>query len=93
MQKRRRIRHEKTFQERLAEEALRFREAANDFPPGSHDQQVLLRRAQQAEIASHIDDWLSSPGLQPPAAAVRNIVGRRKWGTFECKITRLAGVA
>ena len=34
--KRRRIKHEKTFQERLAEEAQRFREAAQKLPPGSH---------------------------------------------------------
>jgi hypothetical protein len=25
-----------------------------------------LRRARQAETASHINEWLTSPGLQPP---------------------------
>lgn len=62
---RRRIKHEKTFQEPLAEEALRFKEAAEKLPPGSHAQELLLRRARQAETASHIDVWFTSPGLQP----------------------------
>ena len=65
MQKRRRIKHEKTFQERLAEEAQRFREAAQALPPGTA-QELLLRRARQAESAAHLDQWLKSPGLQPP---------------------------
>ena len=59
---------QKTFQERLAEEAHRFMEAAEELPPGSHAQELLLRRARQAETASHIDRWLTSPGLQPPKA-------------------------
>jgi hypothetical protein len=67
-QLRRRIKHEKSFQERLAEEALLFKEAAQKLPPGSHAQELLLRRATQAETASHIDEWLTSPGLQPPKA-------------------------
>ena len=65
MQKRRRIKHEKTFQERLAEEAHRFREAAEALPPGTA-QELLLKRARQAETAAHMDQWLKSPGLQPP---------------------------
>jgi hypothetical protein len=67
-QLRRRIKHEKSFRERLAEEALLFKEAAQKLPPGSHAQELLLRRARQAETASHIDEWLTSPGLQPPKA-------------------------
>ena len=67
-QQRRRIKHEKTFQERLAEEALRFREAVQKLPSGSHAQELLLRRARQAETASHINEWLNSPGSQPPKA-------------------------
>ena len=64
-QQRRRIKHEKTFQERLAEEALRFREAAQKQPPGLA-QELLLRRVRQAETALNINRWLTSPGLQPP---------------------------
>jgi hypothetical protein len=63
MQKRRRIKHEKSFEERLAEEALRFREAAQSAPPGLA-RELLLRRARQAESAAHINEWLKSPGLQ-----------------------------
>jgi hypothetical protein len=65
-QQRRRIKHEKTFQERLAEEASRFREAAQKLPSGSHAQELLLRRVRQAETALHINKWLTSPGSQPP---------------------------
>jgi hypothetical protein len=34
--KRQRIEHKTTFEERLAEEALRFKEAAEKQPPGQH---------------------------------------------------------
>jgi hypothetical protein len=63
MQKRRRIRHEKTFEERLAEEAHRFREAAEALPPGTA-QELLLRRARQAESAVHLNQWLKAPAQQ-----------------------------
>jgi hypothetical protein len=72
-QQRHRIKHEKTFHERLAEEAQRFNEAAQKLPPGSHAQELLLRRARQAETASHLNEWLTSPGLQPPKA-LENLV-------------------
>jgi hypothetical protein len=74
--KRRRIKHEKTFQERLAEEAQRFREAAQKLPPNSHAQELLLRRARQAETASHMNEWLTSPGLQPPTA-LKNLLSNQ----------------
>ena len=32
----------------------------------SHAQELLLRRARQAETASRVNEWVSSPGLQPP---------------------------
>lgn len=55
-----------TFEERLAAEAMRFREAAEQEQPGTMARELLLRRARQAEIASHMNDWLTSPGLRPP---------------------------
>lgn len=64
--KRRRFKHIKTFQERLAEKAERFKAAAEQQPPGSHARELLLRRVRLAETAAHIDEWLKSPGLQPP---------------------------
>jgi hypothetical protein len=30
--------------------------------------ELLLRRARQAETAAHINEWLKSPGLRPPAS-------------------------
>jgi hypothetical protein len=65
-QVRKRVKHLTTFEERLAEEARRFREAAEEQPAGSKARELLLRRARQAETASHMNDWLSSPGLAVP---------------------------
>jgi hypothetical protein len=64
--RRQRIKHAATFEERLAEEAQKFREAAEQQPPGSTARDLLLRRARQAETAAHLGDWLSSPGLASP---------------------------
>ena len=65
MKKRSRVKHQKTFQERLAQEAARFRELACQTPPGVQ-REFYLRRAQQAETASHINDWLNPPGFRAP---------------------------
>jgi hypothetical protein len=64
MQKRRRIKHEKSFEQRLAEEAQRFREAAKALPPGMA-RELLLKRARQAEGAAHMNHWLKSTSPQP----------------------------
>ena len=74
---RRPFKHEKSFQERLAEEARKYREAAEKLPPGSHAKELLLRRVRQAETASHISDWLSSPGLQSPRALETLLAGKK----------------
>ena len=77
MVQRRRVERNSTFEERLAQEAIRFREAAEKEPPGSMARELLLRRARQAETASHINDWLRSPGLQQPKA-VGNLLSERE---------------
>jgi hypothetical protein len=59
-----RIRHEKTFKERLTERSQRFRDEAEKIPHGTA-RELLLKRARQAEAASHMSEWLSS-GLQSP---------------------------
>jgi hypothetical protein len=64
--KRQQIKHKTTFEERLLEEARRFKEAAEEQPHGSTARELLLRRARQAETASHMNDWLSSPELASP---------------------------
>jgi len=63
---RRRIDKKLTFRQQLAAEAMRFREAAEKEQPGTMARELLLRRARQAETASHINDWLTSPGLTHP---------------------------
>jgi hypothetical protein len=62
---RRRFKSTLTFPDRLAKEADRFRDEAETKPPGQ-ERDDLLRKARQAETAAHIDEWLRSPGLQPP---------------------------
>jgi hypothetical protein len=51
--------------QRLTEEAERLRKEAQGAPPGI-DREELLRRARQADTASHMNEWLSSPGLHSP---------------------------
>jgi len=53
------------LQDRIAMHALRLKEEAQSLRPGP-ERDDLMRRARQAETASHMDDWLSSPGLRPP---------------------------
>ena len=63
---RRRIEKQLTFKQRLAEEARRSKEAADRERPGTMARELLLRRARQDETASHMNEWLTSPGLSPP---------------------------
>jgi hypothetical protein len=67
MPERRRIIHTDTLnlEEQFAAEAKRLREKAETLPPGIV-REDLLRKARQAETGSHVGDWVSSPGLQPP---------------------------
>lgn len=58
-----------TFEQHLADEARRFREAAEKEKPGSTARELLLRRARQAETALQLNKWITSPGLQPPKTA------------------------
>jgi hypothetical protein len=59
----RRIETTLTFKQRLAAEAVQFKEAAEKERPGTMARELLLRRARQAETASHINEWLNSTGL------------------------------
>ncbi|WP_247323617.1 hypothetical protein [Bradyrhizobium sp. 141] len=65
MQKRRRFKQTLSLEVRLDDEARRLREEAELLPHGPVREEAL-RRARQAETASHVSDWLRSPGLQPP---------------------------
>ena len=61
-----RIKHTKSFNERLTGEAARCREATERLPPGA-ERDLLMKRADQAEKAAQISDWLTSPNTAPPA--------------------------
>jgi hypothetical protein len=62
---RRRFKQTLTLEARLAEEAKRLRAGAKRLPPGA-ERDEMIRKARQAEIASHMNEWLTSPGLRPP---------------------------
>ena len=62
---RRRFKQTATLDERLAEQARRMRDEAQNVPPGL-EREKLIRRARQAETAARMQEWLLSPGLQPP---------------------------
>lgn len=65
MQTRRRFKQDMPLKERLALEAQSLRQQADNALPEEREQ--LLRKARQAETASHLSDWLRSPGLKAPA--------------------------
>ena len=65
MQIRRRFKHTSSLEQRLNEEAAKLRQQARGTPAGV-ERERLIRRAQQAESASHMNGWLSSSELQPP---------------------------
>lgn len=64
------IAHTQTFAERLEQEAHKFREAAEQQPPGSMARELLLRRAQKIE-ASHVNPWLKIRRPSDEAPAIR----------------------
>jgi hypothetical protein len=65
MTTRRRFKQITSLKERLIQEAESLRRLAQQMPPGVRRDE-LLRKARQAETAAKVDDWLASPGLQPP---------------------------
>jgi hypothetical protein len=65
MSTRRRFKQVTSFKDRLAQEAESLRRQAQEMPPGV-PQEKILRKARQAETAARIEEWLASPGLQPP---------------------------
>ena len=62
MQKRRRT---VPLKDRLDAWAQEIRVQAEQLPPGP-EREALLKKAHQADIASHIDNRAFSPRLQPP---------------------------
>ena len=62
---RRRFKQTAPLDQRLTEQAESLRKEAQGTPPGVQ-RDKLVRRARQLETASHMQDWLSSPGLRVP---------------------------
>jgi hypothetical protein len=54
-----------SFKDLAAQETARLRERAKALPPGL-EKDALLKKIRQIDTASHIGEWLSSPGLRPP---------------------------
>ena len=65
MIRRRRFKQTQSLQDRLATFAKDARDKAEALPAGP-EKEDLLKRARQADTASHIDEWANSTGLQPP---------------------------
>jgi hypothetical protein len=65
MQHRRRFKQDLTFKDRLTAWANEARVRAKKLPPGP-ERDAMIKKASQAEVAAHLDDWANSPGLQPP---------------------------
>jgi hypothetical protein len=65
MQLRHRFTKTETLEQRLAEYSKSLHEQAKLLPPGAV-RDATIRKARQAQIGSQINDWLRSPGLQPP---------------------------
>lgn len=61
---RRRSKQDEPLERRLFEQAEKLRKEARGTPAGV-ERDRLLRRARQAETASQMSQWLTSPGLQP----------------------------
>ncbi|HEV2153152.1 hypothetical protein [Bradyrhizobium sp.] len=65
MKHRRRFKQQTTLQDRVAAWAKEVQEQAAKLPPGP-ERDALLKKLRQVDVASHLDDWMRSPGLQPP---------------------------
>jgi hypothetical protein len=64
--RRRRVKHEASFKDRLLQSAQDARDQAARLPPGAARDR-LLQKARQNETAANIDTWISSPpGSRPP---------------------------
>jgi hypothetical protein len=63
MQRRRSAPH--TFDDNIAAEKARLEAQVANLAP-SPQRDALLKKIRQLETASHMSEWLSSPGLQSP---------------------------
>jgi hypothetical protein len=57
-----------TFEDRIAAEKARLEAQVPTVPHGPA-RDALIKKIRQLETASHVNEWLASPGLQPPKPA------------------------
>jgi hypothetical protein len=57
-----------TFEENIAAEKAKLEAQVAQLRPGPQ-MDALLKKIRQLETASHLNEWLTSPGLQPPMSA------------------------
>ena len=62
------IRVPHTFEQRVAAEKSQLEAQAAKLRPGQQKDE-LLHKIAQLETAARLNDWLNSPGLQPPKSA------------------------
>jgi hypothetical protein len=60
----RRFKNFRKLEQRLTEKALKLRDKADGMALGA-ERERLIDRAQKAEIALQMSEWLRSPSLQP----------------------------
>jgi hypothetical protein len=77
--RRRRIKHEASFEMRLAKAARQAREAAELLPPGL-DREMLLRKASACDTAAQIHQWISAPGTSLPEEVVSTLADKAPHG-------------
>ena len=65
-----------TFEENFAAEKVRLEALVATIPNGPA-KDGLLKKIRQLETAAHINEWLSSPGLQPPERLAK-FIGPKK---------------
>ena len=66
MQLRRRVKHTTSLEDRIAERVNAIKARAEALPPGSREREQMERKVRHANTFAHMEEWLASPGLQPP---------------------------
>ena len=65
MLERRPFKQTRPLKDRLTAFAEEARQKATELPPGP-ERDEMLKKARQADTASHLDAWANSPGVRPP---------------------------
>jgi hypothetical protein len=70
-----------TIEQNWHQQSEAAKSEAEKLPHGK-EREALVRKARQLHTASQINEWLSSPGLQPPDSR-----GRACWAAIARQIT------